>query len=50
MMNIIFLGAPGSGKGTQGLLLSKFLEVNTISTGDALRHEVDQKCEIGKLA
>lgn len=49
MMNVIFLGAPGSGKGTQSLLLSKALGVQTISTGDALRKEVEDASEIGML-
>lgn len=49
-MNIIFLGAPGSGKGTQAAMLAKELNVPAISTGDALRKEVEQQSEIGKLA
>lgn len=36
-MKIIFLGAPGSGKGTQSALLSKKLEIPAISTGDIIR-------------
>lgn len=50
MSNVIFLGAPGSGKGTQAAMLSKDLSIPTISTGDILRHEVSQKSEIGILA
>lgn len=49
-MNIIFLGAPGSGKGTQSLLLAKALGIQAISTGDALRQQVEEGTEIGKLA
>ncbi|MBM3579314.1 MAG: adenylate kinase [Alphaproteobacteria bacterium] len=49
-MNIIFLGAPGSGKGTQASMLSSELNIPTISTGEALRKEVEQKSEIGNLA
>lgn len=49
-MNIVFLGAPGSGKGTQSALLSAELKIPTISTGDALRREVEHQSEIGKLA
>jgi adenylate kinase len=49
-MNIIFLGAPGSGKGTQAAMLSKELKIPTISTGEALRKEVELQSEIGKLA
>jgi adenylate kinase len=49
-MNIIFLGAPGSGKGTQAELLSKELSIPAISTGEALRKEVEAQSEVGKLA
>ena len=49
-MNIVFLGAPGSGKGTQASLLSKRLNVESISTGDLLRKEVESKSEVGKMA
>jgi adenylate kinase len=49
-MNIIFLGAPGSGKGTQAAMLSTKLKVPAISTGETLRREVEQQSEIGKLA
>ncbi len=50
MFNIIFLGAPGSGKGSQALMLSKELAIPTISTGDILRFEVNKKSKIGLLA
>ena len=50
MINIIFLGAPGSGKGTQAALLAKDLNIPNISTGEILRKEVEQNSEIGKLA
>ncbi len=49
-MNIIFLGAPGSGKGTQAAKISAHLKIPAISTGDALRKEVEQKSEIGMMA
>jgi len=49
-MNIIFLGAPGSGKGTQAIMLARMLEIKTISTGEVLRKEVSQQSEIGKIA
>lgn len=49
-MNIIFLGAPGSGKGTQAAMLAKELNIPAISTGEALRKEVELQSEIGKKA
>lgn len=50
MVNIIFLGAPGSGKGTQSALLAENLKIPTISTGEILRKEVNDASEIGVLA
>lgn len=50
MINLVLLGAPGSGKGTQGAMLAKELKIPNISTGDALRKEVAEQSEIGKLA
>lgn len=49
-MQIIMLGAPGTGKGTQGKLLSKHLKIPNISTGDILRSAVKQKSDLGKKA
>jgi len=50
MINLVLLGAPGSGKGTQAAMLAKELDITAISTGDALRKEVEAQSEIGKLA
>lgn len=49
-MNIIFLGAPGSGKGTQAKIVSNLLSIPQISTGDILREAVKNQTEQGKLA
>lgn len=49
-MNLIFIGAPGSGKGTQSQMLQKHMGIAGISIGDALRNEVANKSEIGILA
>lgn len=36
-MNIVLLGAPGAGKGTQGAEISKHFNIPTVSTGDIIR-------------
>ena len=46
-MNVILLGPPGSGKGTQCSFISKTLDYNHISTGEILRSSKDK--EIKKL-
>jgi adenylate kinase len=45
--NIVFLGAPGVGKGTFASRVSKALNIPAISTGDLLRSEIKQKSELG---
>jgi adenylate kinase len=50
MMRLILLGAPGSGKGTQGDLLVARYGVPRISTGDMLRAAVAQGSELGRKA
>ena len=49
-MRIVLLGAPGSGKGTQGEKLVARLGIPKISTGDALRAAVAAGTELGKKA
>ncbi len=47
-MNLVLVGPPGAGKGTQGEILSKRLGVDTISTGVMLRTAIKEQTEIGK--
>ncbi|MGK7877744.1 MAG: adenylate kinase [Xenococcaceae cyanobacterium] len=47
---LIFLGAPGAGKGTQAQLLAEFLQVPHISTGEIFRNAIAQKTVLGLQA
>jgi adenylate kinase len=47
-MNLILLGAPGAGKGTQAELLTEKLAIPAISTGNMLREAMANGSELGK--
>lgn len=49
-MKLILLGAPGAGKGTQAEIISKKLNIPTISTGNILREAIKNGTEIGLKA
>lgn len=49
-MNLILLGAPGAGKGTQGALLTERHGLKRISTGDLLRDAVRRGTPLGQRA
>jgi len=50
MMNLVILGAPGSGKGTQSQRLAEAYSLKRISTGDILRDAVAHGTELGRKA
>jgi len=47
-MNLILLGAPGAGKGTQAEMLAEKLQIPTISTGNMLREAMANGSDLGK--
>ena len=46
-MYIIFLGAPGAGKGTQASIVAQKLDMVHIATGDLFRQAIEQGTELG---
>ncbi len=50
MVNLVLLGAPGAGKGTQAKMLAGKYGILHISTGDILRENVSNNTELGKKA
>ncbi|KAG1710336.1 hypothetical protein DVH05_017340 [Phytophthora capsici] len=46
-LKIMFLGAPGAGKGTYASRISPMLQIPTISTGDLVRHEIKTGTALG---
>jgi adenylate kinase len=49
-LNLVLLGPPGSGKGTQGERLNEDLRLPYYATGDILRGAVREETELGKTA
>jgi adenylate kinase len=49
-MRIVFIGAPGAGKGTQAQRLAERLNVPHLSTGEILREAVARKSNVGQIA
>ncbi len=49
-MNLVLLGPPGAGKGTQANLICEKYNLSHLSTGDLLRMEIANKSEIGVKA
>ena len=46
--HLLFLGAPGAGKGTQAELLSKTNSYLHLSTGELLRNEIEMDSNLGR--
>jgi adenylate kinase len=49
-MRLILLGAPGSGKGTQGEALAAQFDVRHVSTGELLRRHIAEQTDLGREA
>jgi adenylate kinase len=49
-LDLVLIGAPGSGKGTQAVTLAKDLQLPHIATGDLFRDNLKKATELGKLA
>ncbi len=49
-MNVILMGPPGSGKGTQAANLAERLNVRAVSSGDLFRDHQRRNTELGQLA
>lgn len=49
-MNIVLLGAPGAGKGSQAKVIAREYGIAHVSTGDAFRDNIAQGTPIGKIA
>ncbi len=50
MKNLIFLGAPGAGKGTQAKKIAEKFNLKHLSTGDILRNEIAKETKLGITA
>ena len=49
-MNLILIGAPGAGKGTQSAKISEKYQIPAIATGDILRAAIKEGTDLGKTA
>ncbi|TMW60749.1 hypothetical protein Poli38472_000791 [Pythium oligandrum] len=47
-LKIMFLGAPGAGKGTYATRIAPVLQIPTISTGDLVRYEIKHNTPLGE--
>ena len=49
-MNIVLIGPPGAGKGTQAQFIASHLAIPRISTGDIFRYNVTNNTDLGRMA
>ena len=49
-MNLVLIGPPGAGKGTQAKSICEKFNLCHLSTGDILRNEVSKQTDLGKQA
>ena len=49
-MNLILLGAPGAGKGTQASLLAQKLDLPHVASGDLFRDNIQKGTSLGRMA
>ncbi|HEY5890513.1 MAG TPA: adenylate kinase [Acidimicrobiia bacterium] len=47
-MNLLFIGPPGAGKGTQAMRVAEKLDIPHISTGEMFRHHVSEGTDFGR--
>jgi adenylate kinase len=47
-MRLVFLGPPGSGKGTEAILISERMDLVHVSTGEVLREEIGRRSDLGR--
>lgn len=50
LLNIVFFGPPGAGKGTQAKKIAKKFKLEYVSTGEMIRDEIEKQTELGKIA
>jgi len=49
-LDIVLLGPPGSGKGTQAVQLAQKMKIQRIATGDLFRKNIEQQTRLGQIA
>jgi len=47
--NIVFVGAPGAGKGTQAVKIAEALGLTQVASGDIFRQNIEEKTPLGQL-